>query len=552
MSQTPFALPPRLLSLAAAAAFGSALCAQALQPPPVPAGNPITPAKTVLGKILFWEEQMSSNNRVSCGTCHKTEIGGGDNRRAPHPGADGIQPSPDDTTGSPGVPNSRVDNTYEPDALFGLGDQVTNRASPSFLPGGYFPELFWDGRARAQFIDPETGTVRLVTGGALESQAVGPVLSDVEMAHDLRTWGEVRTKLRDARPMALATNVPPDMQAAIAANPSYPLLFTAAFGDSTISAERIALAIATYERSLVPDQTPWDQFQRGVPGALTQGQINGMNGFNGPARCNLCHVAPLFSDRQFRNLGLRPIAQDLGRQGVTGNVVDGGRFKVPSLRNAGLRGTFMHTGQFTSLNQVIGFYIGGGGPNQVNKDQLLQPLQPPPPPQAVADLIDFVSNALTDPRVRNRQFPFDRPTLASERIPPQGFTYGLGTAGSGGVIPTVLAAVPANIGNVDFKVGIGAARGGAPAVLAVGTAAALPGTTFANVNLNIALPELSQIPVLLEGPAGQAGRGFGTILFPLPPEPLLIGGTLFVQWFVVDAGAVFGAASSRGSELRFF
>lgn len=552
MANIPISLRSQLLSLAATAALTPSLAAQALPAPPVPAGNAITPAKAVLGKILFWEEQMSSNNRVACGTCHKTEIGGGDNRRVPHPGADGNQPSPDDTFGSPGVPNSRVDNTYEPDTLFGLGEQVTGRASPSFLTGAYFPELFWDGRARTQFVDPETSAISLPLGGALESQAVGPVLSDVEMAHDLRTWGEVRTKLRDARPMALATNVPSDMQAAIAANPSYPLLFTAAFGDAAITAERIAFALATYQRSLVPDQTPWDQFQRGNTAALTPGQVRGMNAFNGPFRCNQCHAGALFSDRQFRNLGLRPIAQDLGRQAVTGNLADRGKFKVPSLRNSGLRGTFMHTGQFTNIGQVVGFYIGGGGPNQDNKDPLLLPIQPPPPQGAVADVIDFVTNALTDPRVRNRQFPFDRPTLASERIPPQGFPYGLGTAGSGGAVPNVLAAIPANIGNVDFKVGIGAARGSAPAVLAVGTAAAPLGTTFAGVNLNIALPELAQIPIALEGPAGQAGRGFGTILFPLPPEPLLVGGTLFVQWFVIDSGALFGAASSRGAELRFF
>ena len=130
---TNLATLSRLLPFAVAAALGSALAAQnPLQSPPVPAGNPVTPAKTVLGKILFWEEQMSSSNRVACGTCHKSEIGGGDNRRAPHPGLDGVAGNADDTFGSPGVINSRVDNTYQPDTNFGLQEQVTGRASPSF------------------------------------------------------------------------------------------------------------------------------------------------------------------------------------------------------------------------------------------------------------------------------------------------------------------------------------------------------------------------------------------------------------------------------------
>lgn len=568
----PLRILSRPLSLLAAAALGSALTAQGPLPQPaVPPGNPITPAKTVLGKILFWEEQLSSNNRVACGTCHKTEFGGGDNRRAPHPGQDGVLGNGDDTFGSPGVPNSRADNTYAPHAAFGLQEQVTGRASPSFLTGAYFPELFWDGRARSTFTNPETGATSLPAGGALESQSVDPPLSDVEMAHDLRTWNEVKGKLAGAVPMALATNVPPDMAAAIAQNPTYPQLFNAAFGDSAITAERIALAIATYERSLVPDQTPWDQAQRGVPGAMTQSQINGMNTFLRPANqqggfgCGGCHVPPLFAGiaappgggapQPFRNLGLRPIAQDNGRQSVTNNPADRGRFKVPSLRNAGLRTQYMHTGQIPTLNGVLGFYIGGGGPNLDNKDPLLVPLQVPPPPQGptiVSEVVDFVSNALTDPRVRNRQFPFDRPTLASERIPPIGIQFGASTPGSGLQVPSLLAGVPANIGNVDFKIGIGNALGGAPALLGVSTTASVPGTTFAGFALNIGLPEFALLPIALEGPAGLPGRGFGTLLFPLPFEPSLAGTTMFVQWFVADPNGISSVASSRGAEIRFF
>jgi cytochrome c peroxidase len=535
--------------------FVSSLAAQGgLPPQPVPAQNPITAAKTILGKLLFWEEQMSSNNRVACGTCHTFAAGGGDLRRAAHPGNDGIVPSPDDTFGSPGIPRSDSTNAYLPDPAFGFQAQVTRRASPSMLTAAWFPELFWDGRARSTFVDPDTGAVVIAQGGALESQALAPILAADEMSHDGRTFAQATQKLANSRPMALATNLPPDMAAAIAGGATYPQLFAAAFGTSDITAQRIAFAIATYQRTLVPNQTPWDQFQAGNQAAMTPQQVNGMNVFNGPGRCNLCHTPGLFSDGQFRNLGLRPIAQDSGRQAVTGSFADRGKFKVPSLRNVGLRRSFMHTGQFTTLQQVVGFYIGGGGPNLDNKDPLLQPLnQPPPngvPPPAADDLTVFLATALTDPRVAAGQFPFDRPTLASQRIPVAGFHYGLPSAGSGGRIPEMLAGVPANLGNPDFKVGLANARGSSPAVFLIGLQPAV--TQLLGVNVNIALGSEVHVPVLLGGAPGGIGQGYGNLQVGLPLEPGLAGVTLFTQWWVWDAGVAAGAASSRGAEIRFF
>ena len=108
-----------------------------------------------------------------------------------------------------------------------------------------------------------------MAGGALENQAVGPVLSAKEMAHDARTWAQATTRLAGSRPLAMATDHTPDVAAALQSNPTYPLLFAAAFGDDQITAQRIAFALATYQRSLVSDQTPWDRFQAGDTAALT-------------------------------------------------------------------------------------------------------------------------------------------------------------------------------------------------------------------------------------------------------------------------------------------
>ena len=355
--------------------------------------------------------------------------------------------------------------------------------------------------------------------------------------------------------MALATNLPADMAAAIAGGKTYPDLFQDAFGTSTITASRIAFALATYQRTLVPNQTPYDAFIAGNQQALTPQQVNGLNVFNGPGRCNLCHTPGLFSDRQFRNLGLRPIAQDIGRQAVTGLVTDGGKFKVPSLRNVGLRTTFMHNGQFTTLNQVFGFYLNGGGPNLQNKDPLLLPLNGPPPngvpPQAANDLINFLQNGLTDPRVAQGLPPFTRPTLRSQILPEGGLVYGAGTAGTGGRVPNILAEVPANLGNIDFKLGIGNARGGAASTLVLSTAPAAAVINGINVNVAFNGGELLfQVP--LAGAPGVAGAGYGSWQIVVPNVPAIAGLSVFAQWFVWDVLGPGGIASSRGGEVRLF
>ncbi|MBL8731056.1 MAG: hypothetical protein JNN13_01665 [Planctomycetes bacterium] len=533
--------------------FAASLAAQGLPPVPVPPQNPITPAKTVLGKLLFWEEQLSSNNRVACGTCHTFGAGGGDLRRVVNPGPDGITPSPDDKFASPGTTHGDASNDYVRDPFFGFGPQVGSRSSPSFLTAAWFPLLFWDGRAGGAFVDPATGVTTIPAGAALENQSIGPLINPVEMAHDGRLFAEVVAKLPTVRPMALASNLPTDMANAIAGGVTYPDLFQAAFGTPDVTIARVAYALATYQRTLVPNQAPYDLFIAGNPNAMTPQQINGMNVFNGPARCNLCHTPGLFSDTLFHNVGLRPIAEDNGRQGVTNQAADAGRFKTPSLRNAGLRGTFMHNGQFTSVPQVFGFYLNGGGPFLQNKDPLLVPLNGPPPggvpPQAANDLIVFVQTALTDPRVAAGTGPFTRPTLRSELVPEAGMLYGQATLGSGGLFPSMLAGVPANIGNIDFKIGVGNARGGAAATLVLGLAPA--NVVINGVNLNVQFGGELLVSGMLSGAFGAAGAGTGTLRVPVPSIPELAGLSLYGQWFIIDGGAANGLAATRGAQILF-
>jgi len=349
-------LPSPVAAVCLLATTAGTAAAQGLPPVPVPPENPITEEKRVLGKILFWEEQLSTDDTMACGTCHRPASATTDPRVGVHPGLDGTEGTPDDVHGSPGVVRQDEFGNPVPDPVFGTDVQVTPRATPSFLGTQWAPLLFWDGRAGSEFIDPDTGLTAIAQGGALENQALAPLLNDVEMACENRNFTDVTAKLSTAVPLALATDLPADVAAALAFDPTYADLFTSAFGDPAVTPARIAFAIATYERTLIPDQTPWDAFVAGDPGALTPQQAQGWDVFRG-SRCSICHPPPLFTDNSFRNIGLRPIAEDAGRFDITGAPTDRGRFKVPSLRGAALRPRLMHNGRRTDIPNVIAFYI---------------------------------------------------------------------------------------------------------------------------------------------------------------------------------------------------
>ncbi|USN98273.1 MAG: hypothetical protein H6810_08800 [Phycisphaeraceae bacterium] len=507
-----------------------------LPPLVIPDENPITEPKRVLGKILFWDEQLSTDNTRACGSCHVSSAGGTDPVLAPNPGPDGEYGTEDDKYTSFGVIHTGADGRYIPDPVFGLDRQAGFRSAPPSIFAAYFTELFWDGRAIAEFVDPETGEVAIPNNAALESQAVQPIFNPAEMAHDGRAWVDVKAKLVDAVPLALAQGVPDDAAAVLADHPSYPDLFAAAFGDSEITGRRVAMAIATYERTLIPDQTPFDLYVAGDTGAMTPGQILGWERFNAVA-CVVCHTPPLFVDRNFQSVGLRPDAEDLGHGGVTGNPGDAGTFKTSTLRNVGLKASFMHTGALTTMEEVFDFYAGAGADGVANRNPFL-PIDVTPDDRA--SITDFMVNALTDPRVAAEAFPFDRPSLYSEwgdnpRIEPGG------TAGSGGITPRVIAISPPNVGNLDFKVGLADALGGATANVAVSDQAPVGG---------VVSPDELVGPFLLPGAA--PGEGYATWQRPIPARPALEGSVLYMQWRVDDPAAADGLALSPPVRVEFF
>ena len=515
-----------------------------LPPMPAPAANPLTTAKANLGKVLFWDEQLSSSNTVACGTCHRAEAGGSDPRSTDvatgsrHPGRDGVFGTPDDVTGSFGVPLENASGAYVSHSTWGLGRQVTARFTPSHIAAGYSATSFWDGRATGAFLDPLTGDTLIRAGGALESQAVGPIVSDVEMGHIGRDWPNVVARIQSSQPLALAAFIPADLKAWIA-NRSYPQLFQEAFGSTAVTPARIAFAIASYERTLLPNQARIDSVIAGTA-VLTPQQAQGQQLF-GQSGCAGCHAGPMFSDGQFHYIGVRPAAEDSGRFVVTRNIGNLGMMKTPSLRNVDLRPSHFHTGRFARLEDVVAFYNRGGDFNAPNKPAVIRPLNLTPQQQAA--LVAFLRGALTDPRVRDQVFPFDRPSLFSdgELVP---VVTGAGVAGSGGVTPQVIAIEPPLSGNTSFTVGLQRGLGGATATLVIDSSEP---PASAVVPSSAALTVQS---ITLQGSG--SGNGFASVPVAIPVDPTLRGRTFHGRWYVADPAAADGVSWSPAFSFRVF
>lgn len=515
-----------------------------LGPPPQPAGNVGTPAKENLGKALFWDEQLSSSRTVACGTCHHASEGGIDPRgtlgspRAMHPGPDGIAGTSDDIVGSPGVTQGTADGGYVWSPAFGIGEQVTRRRALSHINSGYPFELFWDGRARGPLRDPLTGDTLIAWGAALEIQALAPPLSTVEMGHLGRDWNDATARIAASVPLALATDIPAELETWLGKR-GYPELFNEAFGTPGVTPVRIAMAIASYERTLFSNQTPLDSALAGIK-PLTGQEESGHQVFEFWGRCGGCHRVPLMGSDAMFNTGVRPAHEDSGRWAVTRQDYEMGSFRSVSLRNVGLRHSFMHNGRFQTLEEVVDFYDRGGDFNSTNPFRSIGPLGLTP--QQKQDLLAFLRRPLTDPRVAAALPPFDEPRLysRSDRMPK---VLGGGVPGIRG-IPQVVAREPPVAGNPAFTVGIYDGRTGAEAVLVIDdteppTGAGIP-----------AGGSLARISTTLMGAA--ADDGFGSVTLAIPAGSGIFERTYFGRWYVVDPAAVGGVAESPSFRISVF
>lgn len=151
---------------------------------------------------------------------------------------------------------------------------------------------------------------------------------------------------------------------AIRSDSRYPLLFEKAFGTEEITMERIQKAIAQYVRSLISGNSKFDRYLQGLE-QLTPQELHGYVLFTTEegADCFHCHGSdgsPLFTTNLFYNNALDNLFyDDFDRMAVTGQLMDRGAYRAPSLRNIEVSAPYMHDGRFRTLDEVLQFYNEG-------------------------------------------------------------------------------------------------------------------------------------------------------------------------------------------------
>jgi cytochrome c peroxidase len=202
----------------------------------------------------------------------------------------------------------------------GIGHMGTTlgRRSPTILDVAFGEPYFWDGRA-----------------ASLEEQAKGPLGSKSEM------------------------NMQADAAIGrIAAMPAYQSAFEQAFPGQAISLDTIAAAIATFERTVVSGEAPFDRWVKGDEEAVSQSAKRGFVLFNGKANCAVCHAGWRMSDDGFHDIGLPD--DDRGRAAIAPGIEQlEHAFKTPTLRNVSQRAPYMHNGTVATLAAVIDHYDTG-------------------------------------------------------------------------------------------------------------------------------------------------------------------------------------------------
>jgi len=183
----------------------------------------------------------------------------------------------------------------------------------------------------------------------------------------------------------------------ISNEPVYRDLFRKAFGDETITPERIYKSIAQFVYTLVSANSKYDKVKRNEGETFTESEARGYRVFQ--QKCANCHSTELFTDQSFRNVGfpVNPDPNEAGRARVTGDLADYLTFRVPSLRNAEYTAPYGSFGQFVTLREVLD-YFDEGVPDSGNLDPFLKENgnRIPLTEQEKEDIIAFIKT-LSDP-----------------------------------------------------------------------------------------------------------------------------------------------------------
>ena len=305
--------------------------------------------KATLGRVLFYDKHLSLNNAIACASCHQQQAGFAD-PKAFSVGYEGR------LTGR----NSK--------SIINLGGEkgrdirIADEGSP----------LFWDGR--------ETVVKNLVAR---------PILNHVEMGLDVNS---LPAKLSDLS--------------------YYPQLFTSAYGDNTISMDRISECVALFLVSIQSFDTRFDRFMAGDKSVLSALEQQGEILFTQKYNCQNCHHAGnnTYTQSDFFDIGLDNTYADNGLGAISKQLSDNGKFRVPGLRNVAVSAPYMHDGRYKTLDEVIDHY-SNGIKGSANLSVFLRDPQGQPMKMNISEtekkaLVAFLNtltdfNVLTDPKFSN-------------------------------------------------------------------------------------------------------------------------------------------------------
>lgn len=246
------------------------------------------------------------------------------------------------------------------DLSHGIAGLLGTRNSTPIFNLNWHPSFFWDGGVNH-----------------LESQPINPIQNPVEMDETLD-----------------------NIIAKVSADPAYRQMFRDAWGDETVNTQRIFKSLAQFMGPMVSANSKYDQYKNGKA-TFTAAEQAGLQVFN--THCQGCHTPPLFSNFEFINNGLPPTSvNDSGRGHITKEAPDLYKFKVPTLRNIGYSGPYMHDGRFKTIDAVLNHYATGIQQSPTLDDRLKNGIQLNP--QEREDLKAFLSTLDDESFIMDKRF----------------------------------------------------------------------------------------------------------------------------------------------------
>ena len=278
-----------------------------------PQNNLPSEEKELLGKLLFFDPILSGGKDVACATCHHPENGYAEFRDLSiGPNASGLG-SKRKFNRENDIPFVKRNSQTVINSAFN-GIDTYKRYDPENAP------MFWDDRAKS-----------------LEKQALEPIKAFEEM----RGHGFAENEILEIVVERLK-NIP-----------EYQKLFEAAFQEEgAVTVENLGKAIASFERTLVTNNSRFDRYMRGEQDAILLSEKEGFELFKSVG-CVNCHNGPMFSDYKPHVLG---VPQNRKLPVPDAGIQDSFQFRTPTLRNLRFTAPYMHNGSLPTLKQVLEFY----------------------------------------------------------------------------------------------------------------------------------------------------------------------------------------------------